>query len=308
MLADVLLLSPEELPAIDDLTLSYENLEELLDPKLLIGYAFKLCKHGGQAWCENVFTLWTSALLSLSSSQVGVSEKTNIPWFVFSVYILLNSIKLQYISMLRRFQVNAMEGHIGPTLLHRCLRLLQGLHEADDLMRAADPDFANRGPRSYEDFYDKLWPGDAFEDFLHKTFALMTIELVRQKADPQRVEESFLHMNKETVKSDVWKLVQGHSCGCNQRSCTRSALRFGLGADLLMALIERGLPRCCWAGCWGPFNDNLLQHIIAPVAAEPSGWDQEEAAKARLHIPGRKIQLGRAMPSIHGWQHCAWAC
>ena len=58
--------------------------------------------------------------------------------------------------MLRRFQVNAMEGHIGPTLLHRCLRLLQGLHEADDLMRAADPDFANRGPRSYEDFYDKL--------------------------------------------------------------------------------------------------------------------------------------------------------
>ena len=33
MLADVLLLSPEELPAIDDLTLSYENLEELLDPK-----------------------------------------------------------------------------------------------------------------------------------------------------------------------------------------------------------------------------------------------------------------------------------
>jgi len=94
MLADVLLLSPEELPAIDDLTLSYENLEELLDPKLLIGYAFKLCKHGGQAWCENVFTLWTSALLSLSSNQVGVSEKTNIPWFVFSVYILLNSIKL----------------------------------------------------------------------------------------------------------------------------------------------------------------------------------------------------------------------
>jgi len=54
MLADVSLLAPEELPAIDDLTFSYENLEELLDRKLLIGYAFKLCKHGGQAWCETV--------------------------------------------------------------------------------------------------------------------------------------------------------------------------------------------------------------------------------------------------------------
>ena len=86
MLADVLLLSPEALPSGDDLKFSYENLEELLDPKLLISYAFKLCKHGGQAWCKNVFTLWTSALLSLSSNQVGVSEKTNILcvlWFVF---------------------------------------------------------------------------------------------------------------------------------------------------------------------------------------------------------------------------------
>ena len=59
-------------------------------------------------------------------------KKTNIPWFVFSVYILLKLNK-NCISMLRRFQVNAMEGHIGPTLLHRCLRLLQGLHEADGL-------------------------------------------------------------------------------------------------------------------------------------------------------------------------------
>ena len=248
MLADVFFFPPEALPSGDDLKFSYENLEELLDPKLLIGYAFKLCKHGGQAWCETVFTLWTSALLSLSSNQV-----------------------------------NAVENILGHTLLNRCFSLLQGLDEAEELMRAADPDCDNRNwPDSYEDFYDKQWPDDAFEDFLHKTFASMTIELVRQKADPQRVKEIFRNMFTEKVKSIVWKLVQGQSCGCNRRSCTRGALRFGLGADLLMALIDKGLPRCCWAGHWGPFNDNLLQHIIAPVAAKPVDWNPRDGAKARL--------------------------
>lgn len=248
MRADVFSFPPEALPSGDDLKFSYENLEELLDPKLLIGYAFKLCKHGGQAWCENVFTLWTSALLSLSSNQV-----------------------------------NAVENILGHTLLNRCFSLLQGLDEAEELMRAADPDCDNRNwPDSYEDFYDKQWPDDAFEDFLHKTFASMTIELVRQKADPQRVKEIFRNMFTEKVKSIVWKLVQGQSCGCNRRSCTRGALRFGLGADLLMALIDKGLPRCCWAGHWGPFNDNLLQHIIAPVAAKPVDWNPRDGAKARL--------------------------
>eukprot|EP00435_Cladocopium_sp_Y103_P018931 s1934_g4.t1 len=250
MLADVFLLAPEELPCIDDLTFSYENLEELLDPKLLISHAFKLCKHGGQAWCESVFTLWTSALLSLSSNQV-----------------------------------NAVENIFSRTLLNRCFSLLQGLDEAEDLMRSADPDFANRIHWSdwYEDFYDKDWPGDHFEDFLHKTFASMTIELVKQKADPQRVEESFRQMNKERLKSDVWKLVQGHSYGCS-RLRNDGALRFGLGAELVMALIDKGLPRCCWAGYWGPFKDNLLQHIIAPLAAVPEDWEPEDEAKARLCI------------------------
>eukprot|EP00435_Cladocopium_sp_Y103_P024047 s2968_g5.t2 len=149
-------------------------------------------------------------------------------------------------------------------------------------MRAADPDCDDRNwPDSYEDFHDKQWPGDTFEDFLHQTFASMTIELVRQKADPQRVKEIFRNMDTEKVKSIVWKLVQGH-CDCNRRSCTRGALRFGLGADLLMALIDKGLPRCCWSGCCGPFNDNLLQHIIAPVAAKPVRWNPRDGAKARL--------------------------
>ena len=88
-------------------------------------------------------------------------------------------------------------------------------------------------------------------------------------------------MNKDRVKSDVWKLVHGHSYGCS-RLRNDGALRFGLGADLLMALIDKGLPRWCWAGCWGPFNDNLLQHIMAPLAAVPGDWEPEESAKARL--------------------------
>ena len=214
--------------------------------------------------------------------------------------------------MLRWFQVNAMEGLFGPTLLHRCLRLLQGLDEADDLMRAADPDFANRGPRSYgdalEDFYDKLWPGDAFEDFLHKTFALMTIELVRQKADPQRVEESFLHMNKEMAKSDV-------------------ETRAGAVLRLQSAQLY---PRCFALWAWSRPADGidrqgpskmLLGWSLGPLQRQPPaahhgatgcrtvrlGSRRSRKGKA-VHIPGRKIQLGRAMPSSHGWPNRAWAC
>ena len=213
-----------------DLIFCYQDLEELLNPRLLISYICKIWKQRGQAFCEHVFTSWKSAILSLPR-----------------------------------------EVHSSATL-HRCLDLLEGLDEAEELMRAEYPETFSKG------FYEKRWLVDNLEAFLHKTFASMTIELVRQKVDVETVEQTFHYIDHgEKAKSDLWKLVQGHP------RCCSVGLRFGLGADLMMALIEKGLPRCCWAGHSDFYEDNLLQHIMAPVAAVPGDWDpQEGGAKARL--------------------------
>eukprot|EP00435_Cladocopium_sp_Y103_P014836 s1934_g3.t1 len=231
---DVMSSALEELPPGDDLIFCYQDLEELLNPRLLISYICKIWKQRGQAFCEHVFTCWRSAILSL-------------PREVYS----------------------------STATLHRCLAILVGLEEAEDLMRAEDPETFSNG------FYDKRRLVDNLEVFLHKTFASMTIELVRQKVDVETVEHAFHYidyMDREKAKNDLWKLVQGHPrCYC----C--AGLRFGLGADLMVALIEKGLPRWCWAGHSDFYQDNLLQHIIAPVAAQPVDWDPQEAgAKARL--------------------------
>ena len=213
-----------------DLIFCYQDLEELLNPRLLISYICKIWKQRGQAFCEHVFTSWKSAILSLPR-----------------------------------------EVHSSATL-HRCLDLLEGLDEAEELMRAEYPETFSKG------FYEKRWLVDNLEAFLHKTFASMTIELVRQKVDVETVEQTFHYIDHgEKAKSDLWKLVQGHP------RCCSVGLRFGLGADLMMALIEKGLPRWCWAGHSDFYEDNLLQHIMAPVAAVPGDWDpQEGGAKARL--------------------------
>ena len=214
-----------------DLIFCYQELEELLNPKLLISYICKIWKQRGPAFCERVFSSWTSAILSLPR-----------------------------------------EVHSTATL-QRCLELLEGLEEAEDLMRAEDPESFNKG------FHEKRRLVETFEAFLHKAFASMTIEVVRHKMDVETVEQTFRYMNpidREKAKSDLWKLV-GHP-----RSCS-VGLRFGLGADLMMALIEKGLPRWCWAGHSDFYEDNLLQHIMAPVAAV--GWDrdpEEWGAKAQL--------------------------
>ena len=73
LLMDVMTLAPEELPAKDSLVCYYTNLEELLDPKLLITYAYWICKAKGQVFCERVFGARKSAMLSLPSSACSSS-------------------------------------------------------------------------------------------------------------------------------------------------------------------------------------------------------------------------------------------
>ena len=57
-------------------------------------------------------------------------------------------------------------------------------------------------------------------------------------------------------------------------------LRFGLGAEVLIALVNQGLPRMCWAGHSGPDNDNLLMHILARV--DRRNWMVGDRPKAAL--------------------------
>ena len=247
VVSDIMDLAPEELPAEDSLVCYHTDLEQLLDPKLLITHAYWICKAKGQVFCEHVFGAWTSAMRNLPSSACC------------------------------------------PSLLHRCLALLTSLEDVDDIMWATDPDVFAREAANYEDrlqdFQDQHWPGDPFEDFLHRTFASMMIEVVRQKFDARTIEEAFrLDGNVEKLNGDLWKLVNGHPC-MRGSACTHGGLRFGLGAELMMALIEKGLPKWCW-GLLGPYNDNLLQYIIEPIAAQQMGfnWNDEEEAKGRLFI------------------------
>ena len=247
VVSDIMDLAPEELPAEDSLVCYHTDLEQLLDPKLLITYAYWICKAKGQVFCEHVFVAWTSAMRNLPSSACSSG------------------------------------------LLNGCLALLGRVDDEfiEGVMRATDPDVFAREVANYQDrfqeFHDQHWPGNPFEDFLHRTFASTTIELVRQKLDAPTIEEALrLDGNEEKVQGDLWKLVNGHPC-VRGRACTHGGLRFGLGAELMMALIEKGLPKWCW-GLLGPYNDNLLQYIIEPMAAQQMGfnWNDEEEAKGRL--------------------------
>ncbi len=109
-----------------------------------------------------------------------------------------------------------------------------------------------------------IGPGICLKTFFTEHLLLQRfIELVKHKLLPETVEESF-PFTSDALKQDLWKLVR------------TKKLRFGLGADLMMALIDKGLPQWCWGGCLGPFNDNLLQYILEPTAPQHVG-DKEEA-------------------------------
>ena len=247
MLVDVMSFALDQLPPSDDLIFFYKDLDQLLEPKPLIAYAAKICKQKGQAFCEHVFGAWASALRSLSSDESNSYEKP-----------------------------------FGFTLLNRCMVLLQCLERTEDsvadVIRAEHP---NPDLWILRDiFHDGHWPGDPFEDFLHRTFASATIELVKHKLLPETVEESF-PFTSDALKRDLWKLVRTKK-PWRGGSASPGGLRFGLGADLMMALIDKGLPQWCWGGSSGPFNGTLLQYII-----EPTAWpqmDDKEEAEGRLCV------------------------
>ena len=244
-------LAPEELPAKDSLVCYYTNLEELLDPKLLITYAYWICKAKGHVFCEHVFGAWKSAMLSLPSSACSSS------------------------------------------LLSGCLALLGRLDDEfiQGVMTATDPDVFAREVADYEDqfqdFHDKKWPFVSCKDCLHRVFASGTIEVVRQKLDARTVETFCQNGNEEEVKGDLWKLVGEHLSQRERGVLICAGLNFGLGAELMMALIEKGLPRWCWAGLLGPYNDNLLLYILAPMDSAMHWYDDledEQEAKGKLCI------------------------
>ena len=161
--------------------------------------------------------------------------------------------------------MNSYEKPFGFTLLNRCMVLLQCLEQTEiivrDQIRAEHPNADHRILRDI--FHDGHWPGDLFEDFLHQTVASTTIELVKHKLLPETVEESF-PFTSDALKQDLWNSVRTKKPMRDGRSLLGS-LEFGLGADLMMALIDKGLPHWYWRGCLGPFNDNLLQYIIEPT-------------------------------------------
>lgn len=174
-------------------------------------------------------------------------------------------------------EANSFETPFGKTLLSKCIVLLQALDKTEDIVRGLI-----RAEHPNADYCDFRWPIpiNTFQEFLHETCASATVELVRHKLLPQTVEQTF-RFPSEAVKEDLWKLVR-EKCPC------RGFLQFGglpdgLGADLMMALIDKGLPEWCWRSCFGPFNDNLMQHVLEP-AAVIRYYHDKEGAEGRLCI------------------------
>ena len=157
--------------------------------------------------------------------------------------------------------VNDIESPPGKSFLSRCLALLCALHDAEDvfrkeyrLYRGRQESEEDRRRRLKNDFYDGHMPGEDLEDILHRSFAGATIRLISDRLRVETVEHTFA-LPSETVKNDLFQLVAQNIGGRYHPG----RLSIGLGSDLMVALINKGLPRWCWSGF------NLLLHVLEGV-------------------------------------------
>eukprot|EP00913_Durusdinium_trenchii_P001004 g925.t1 len=134
----------------------------------------------------------------------------------------------------------------GRTLLWKMLNLLRSLHEA-----IHDPSF---DPDEDE---DQWYIGEDFLEVAQKAVVSTTIQLVKTK---ETIFHSF-PAQSNAMRILLWTFIQDKLAlprGYGQLG----GLFEGRGADLMLALIEEGLPRWYWAGHFGRFDDNLLQYIL----------------------------------------------
>ena len=97
------------------------------------------------------------------------------------------------------------------------------------------------------------WPGDTFEDFLHKTFASMTIELVRQK---RQILKEWKNPSVTWIKTG-WKVMCGNSCRGTPTGAVGCAM---------MVLCALGLEQTCW---WHWSREDF-QDAVGLVTGAPS--------------------------------------
>ncbi|CAE7601361.1 unnamed protein product [Symbiodinium natans] len=131
----------------------------------------------------------------------------------------------------------------GRTLLTRMLVLLKIVY---------DPIPSGQGQCEFGD--DFLLPAQ-------RAIVRTMIWLVRKKLHIQTVEKTFHVSPYDEMMKLLWTFVQD-KLSLPRGAGHHSGLVEGYGADLMLALIDRGLPRRYWAGCFGPFDDNLLQYIL----------------------------------------------
>ena len=123
--------------------------------------------------------------------------------------------------------------------------------------------------------------GDDFIDLAHDTVGKAAIQFVKEKLEVATVEQTF-QTGSNHLKNILWKLIRqddglrGHP--------TLGGLRFGLGAELMLQLMEKGLPRWVWASSLGEFDDNLLQYILVPVNYGPLCDHGKTIAESKLCI------------------------
>ena len=139
----------------------------------------------------------------------------------------------------------------------------------------------------------------------------MTIELVRQKADPQRVEESFLHMKQRNgEKWCVETRAGGIPAACNRRSCYPQCFAFWAWSRPADGIDRERTSKMLLGWLLGPLQRQpTAAHHSSSGCRNRQGWDQEEAAKARLCIfLAERFSLEELCHQSTDGKHCAWAC
>lgn len=154
------------------------------------------------------------------------------------------------------------------TWLSKLLKLVWEVAEAEDC------------PGYHWEGHLVTYLGDGFIDLAHDTVEKTAIQFVKEKLDVGTVEKTFETEND--LKDTLWKLIRqddglrGHP--------SLGGLRFGLGAELMLQLIDKGLPRWVWASRLGEFDDNLLQYILVPLRNHCLSEHGKTIAESRLCI------------------------
>eukprot|EP00438_Fugacium_kawagutii_P011391 Skav218998 [mRNA] locus=scaffold169:358764:359561:+ [translate_table: standard] len=112
--------------------------------------------------------------------------------------------------------------------------------------------------------------------FAHAAAGHLAVRFVKKKLQGETVIQTFKAPSDE-LREAMWMLIQKKS---DVRGNPRVGGLEGFGAEFMLALMGKGLPRWCWGGYARRSRDNLLQYILEEITLEPiMDHDKTEAER-----------------------------